>query len=131
MVLRVRQQNDNAMQLAEFLSSEKGINRVYYPGLPKHLNHKVAKKQMRGGFGGMLSFEVKKDPEQFMNRLKLIHRAISLGGVESTICSSAKTSHAKLTPAERAKAGISDKLLRFSVGIEDVQDLMNDIRQAL
>lgn len=130
-VLRVRQQNANAMTLAKSLQSEKGISKVYYPGLSNHPNHKVAKKQMTGGFGGMMSFEVQKDPEQFMKRLKIIRRAISLGGVESTICSSVKTSHAKLTPAERAKAGISDKLLRFSVGIEDVEDLINDIRQAL
>ena len=131
MVLRVQQQNMNAMTLAKFLQNETGIDSVYYPGLTGHPNHKVAKKQMTGGFGGMMSFEVKKDPERFMNRLKFIHRAVSLGGVESTICSSVKTSHARLTPGERAKAGISDKLLRFSVGIEDVQDLINDIRQAL
>lgn len=130
-VLRVQQQNENAMDLANFLDGEPGIERVYYPGLKSHPNHGVAKKQMTGGFGGMVSFEVKKNPDRFLSRLKLIHRAVSLGGVESTICSSVRTSHAKLTPAERKKAGISDSLLRFSVGIEDVNDLIGDIQQAL
>lgn len=131
LVLRVHQQNENARALAEFLESESRIARVYYPGLKKHPNHIVAKKQMTGGFGGMVSFEVKKDPDRFLDRLKLIHRAVSLGGVESTICSSVRTSHAKLTPAERKKVGISDNMLRFSVGIEDVNDLVRDIQQAL
>lgn len=131
MVLRVRQQNKNAMALAEFLEKEPRVGGVYYPGLKKHPGHAIAKKQMTGGYGGMLSFEVKGDPDRFMSKLKLISRAVSLGGVESTICSSVKTSHAKLSPAERAKAGISDKLLRFSVGIEAVEDLIGDIRQAL
>jgi cystathionine beta-lyase/cystathionine gamma-synthase len=131
LVLRVQQQNENAMAMAKFLESESRVARVYYPGLKKHANHGVAKKQMTGGFGGMVSFEVKKDPDRFLNRLKLIHRAVSLGGVESTICSSVRTSHAKLTPAERKKVGISDNLLRFSVGIEDVNDLIRDIQQAL
>jgi len=86
---------------------------------------------MPGGFGGMLSFEIKGDPEKFLKKLKIIRKAISLGGVESTIAQPMKTSHAKLTAAERKAVGISDKLLRFSVGIEDVNDLINDIRQAL
>jgi cystathionine beta-lyase/cystathionine gamma-synthase len=130
-VIRVRQQNENAMALAKFLSSEPRIHRVYYPGLKSHPDHAVAKKQMTGGFGGMVSFEVKKDPDRFLNKLNVIQRAVSLGGVDSTICSSVRTSHAKLTPAERKKAGISDNLLRFSVGIEDVDDLIEDIQQAL
>jgi len=131
LVLRVQQQTENAATLAGFLESHSGVHRVYYPGLKKHPNHGVAKKQMTGGFGAMLSFEVKKDPDRFLGRLKLIHKAVSLGGVESTICSSVRTSHAKLSAAERKKAGISDNLLRFSVGIEDVNDLMADIHQAL
>ena len=130
-VVRVRQQNENAMELANFLASDSRINRVFYPGLKSHPGHAVAKKQMTGGYGGMVSFEVKKDPDRFLKRLKVIQRAVSLGGVDSTICSSVRTSHAKLTPAERKKAGISDNLLRFSVGIEDAGDLMKDIQQAL
>lgn len=130
-VLRVQQQNENAMTLANFLKSDSRVANVYYPGLKSHPNHIVARKQMTGGFGGMVSFEVKKDPDKFLSRLKLIHRAVSLGGVESTICSSVRTSHAKLSAAERKKAGISDNLLRFSVGIEDVKDLTDDLKQAL
>ena len=79
----------------------------------------------------MLSFEVKGDPDKFMKKLKLIRKAVSLGGVESTINSPRKTSHAKLTPEERKQAGISDKLVRLSVGIEDANDLIADIKQAL
>lgn len=85
---------------------------------------------MPGGFGGMLSFELKGDTEKFIRKLKLIRRAVSLGGVESTLSQPVKTSHAKLTPAERKAAGISDKLLRLSVGIEEASDIIEDIRQA-
>ncbi len=130
-VLRVRQQNENAMSLAQSLQSNRGINAVHYPGLSSHPNHTVAKRQMPGGYGGMLSFEVKGDGPGFIGRLKLIKRAVSLGGIESTICSPAKTSHAKLTPQERASMGVTDNLVRMSVGIEDVDDLLWDIQQAL
>ena len=130
MVLRVRQQNESAQKLAEFLEAEPKIGNVYYPGLKKHPGYGVAKKQMTEGFGGMLSFEIKGDPEKFIKKLKFIRKAVSLGGVESTICSPVKTSHVKLTAAERAKVGISDKLLRLSVGIEEAEDLMADLKQA-
>ncbi|MCB0486888.1 MAG: PLP-dependent transferase [Cyclobacteriaceae bacterium] len=130
-VLRVNQQNANAMTIAKFLESESKVNKVFYPGLKTHPLHAVAKKQMTGGFGGMLSFEVKGDPDKFMKKLKLIRKAVSLGGVESTINSPRKTSHAKLTAEERKQAGISDKLVRLSVGIEDAKDLIADIKQAL
>jgi cystathionine beta-lyase len=129
--LRVNQQNKNAMTIANFLEAESKVARVNYPGLKNHPGHAIAKKQMPGGFGGMLSFEVKGDPDKFVKKLKLVKRAISLGGVESTITSPVKTSHSKLTAQERKKVGISDKLLRFSVGIEDVDDLINDLKQAL
>lgn len=130
-VLRVNQQNSNALTLARFLESESKVGNVYYPGLKTHPLHGVAKKQMPGGFGGMLSFEVKGSPDKFMKKLKLIKRAVSLGGVESTINSPMRTSHSKLTAAERKAAGISDKLVRLSVGIEDPADLISDIKQAL
>jgi cystathionine beta-lyase len=130
-VLRVQQQNKNALALANFLQAEPKVGKVFYPGLKDHPLHKIAKKQMPGGFGGMLSFEVKNNPDTFLRRLKLIKRAISLGGVESTITSPVKTSHAKLSAAERLKLGISDKLLRFSAGIEEASDLIADIKQAL
>jgi cystathionine beta-lyase/cystathionine gamma-synthase len=130
-VLRVRQQNANALALARWLMQDSRIGKVYYPGLEDHPQHAVAKAQMPGGFGGMLSFEVKSDPHAFMNKLTLIKRALSLGGVESTICSPMRTSHAKMTAPERAAIGVSDNLLRFSVGIEEANDLIEDIKQAL
>ncbi|MGB4974764.1 MAG: PLP-dependent aspartate aminotransferase family protein, partial [Cyclobacteriaceae bacterium] len=129
-VLRVNQQNSNAMTIARFLESESKVRKVFYPGLKTHPLHSIAKKQMPGGFGGMLSFEVKGSPDKFMKKLKFIKRAVSLGGVESTINSPMRTSHSKLTAEERKAVGISDKLLRFSVGIEDPTDLINDIKQA-
>ncbi|MEJ0057813.1 MAG: aminotransferase class I/II-fold pyridoxal phosphate-dependent enzyme [Bacteroidota bacterium] len=130
-VLRVNKQNENALTIAGFLNADSKISNIYYPGLKNHPGHAVAKKQMSGGFGGMLSFEIKSDPVRFLKKLNIIRRAISLGGVESTICSPFRTSHSKLTAAERLKVGISDKLLRLSVGIEDVDDLINDIKGAL
>lgn len=130
-VLRVRQQNQNAMALANYLSTNSKINKVYYPGLTTHLNHAVAKAQMPGGFGGMLAFEVKGSADAFMKKLKLIKRAISLGGVESTMASPIKTSHAKMSAAERATIGVTDNLIRFSVGIEEASDLIADIERSL
>lgn len=130
-VLRVRQQNNNALAIASDLANDPRIGKVYYPGLPSHPGHAVAKAQMPGGFGGMLSFEVKADAHQFMDRLWLIKRAVSLGGVETTITSPAKTSHVKMTEADRQAIGVTDKLVRLSVGIEDASDLLEDIKQAL
>jgi len=130
-VLRVRQQNANAGAIAKFLKTDARINQVYYPGLSDHPGHSTAKDQMPGGFGGMLSFEVKADAHRFMSNLKLIKRAISLGGVESTITSPTRTSHSKMSATERAAIGIADNLVRLSVGIEDSVDLIDDIRQAL
>ncbi|HYF67876.1 MAG TPA: PLP-dependent aspartate aminotransferase family protein [Ohtaekwangia sp.] len=130
-VLRVRQQNTNALAIAEYLKTDNRIGRVYYPGLKDHPDHDVARIQMPGGFGGMLSFEVKKDADGFMNKLKLIRRAVSLGGVESTITSPAKTSHIKMNAQERAAIGVTDNLVRLSVGIEETQDLIDDIKQGL
>jgi cystathionine beta-lyase len=129
--LRVRQQNLNALAIAQFLQKDKRIARVYYPGLPEHPDHQIAKAQMTGGFGGMLSFDVKDNADAFMSRLRLIKRAISLGGVESTVTSPAKTSHVKMTAQERLAIGVTDNMVRFSTGIEDTQDLIDDIIQAL
>jgi cystathionine beta-lyase len=109
-VLRVRQQNHNAMAIASFLQNDSRIGRVYYPGLPDHPDHSIAKAQMTGGFGGMLSFEVKNDSDGFMSRLKLVKRAISLGGVESTVTSPTKTSHVKMSAKERLAIGVTDNL---------------------
>jgi cystathionine beta-lyase/cystathionine gamma-synthase len=130
-VLRVRQQNQNAMTLATYLKSDSRIGKIYYPGLTDHPDHAVAKAQMPGGFGGMLSFEVKKDADKFLGKLEIIKRAISLGGVESTVTSPTKTSHKKMSDAERKAIGVTDNLVRFSVGIEEADDLIEDIKQAL
>jgi cystathionine beta-lyase/cystathionine gamma-synthase len=130
-VLRVRQQNANAMAIATYLKSESRVGKIYYPGLTDHPDHVIAKAQMPGGFGGMLSFEVKGDAHLFMKKLKLIRRAVSLGGIESTITSPAKTSHLKMTVADRAAIGVNDHLVRLSVGIEEPEDLIEDIKTAL
>lgn len=131
MHLRVERSNRNAMQLASFLSSHPAVKQVNYPGLTGHPGHEIARRQM-SGFGGMLSFEVKdQDGISFQKRLKLIKPSMSLGGVE-TICSSpAHTSHRHLGPEGRRAEGISEELIRLSVGVEDEEDLKEDLEQAL
>ena len=130
--LRVERQNENAQAIAEFLHSHPEISQVNYPGLPSHPDHGIASQQMRG-FGGMLSFELADhlDPVKFQQELRLILPSMSLGSVESTICSPYLTSHAYFGPEIRKQQGISDNLLRLSVGIEDAEDLMADIRAAM
>lgn len=132
MGIRVRAQNENALKMAEFLDSHQDIETVYYPGLPSHKDHELAKKQMKG-FGGMLSFELKSylDASAFQKKLRLIKPSMSLAGVESTVLSPAQTSHALMSPEVRAKQGITDGLIRFSVGIEEIEDLMDDIEYAI
>lgn len=132
LALRVKQQNDNAQKIAEFLAENARIEKVNYPGLPSHSGHELARKQMHG-FGGMLSFvpESAVDVVEFQKHLKLIKPSMSLGGIESTICSSALTSHALVPREQRLAEGISDNLLRLSVGIEDAADLIADLQQAL
>lgn len=132
MAIRVRAHNENALELASWLNNLNEIERVYYPGLLSHPNYELARKQMKG-FGGMISFELQEgiDAEAFMKALQLIKPSMSLAGVESTILSPTQTSHALLSPEERAHQGIADGLMRFSVGIEDCNDLKYDIEQAL
>jgi len=130
--LRVKAQTKNAMKLAKWLNRHPQISKVHYPGLKSHPEHKLAKAQMTG-FGAMLSFELDKslDSEKFQKKLKLIKSSMSLAGVESTVISPHLTSHALLTQHERDSVGISDQLIRFSVGIEAVKDLKADIIQAI
>ncbi len=131
--LRVSRQNDNAGYLAAFLSAHPRVARVFYPGLATDPGHSVARSQM-SGFGGMVAFEVRgtaSDAERFQRRLKIIRPAVSLGGVESVICSPVRTSHKRLSPEERATMGVTDTLLRLSVGIEDIRDLESDLTNAL
>ncbi|WP_276166539.1 trans-sulfuration enzyme family protein [Zobellia alginiliquefaciens] len=132
MGIRVKAQNENAQRMAEYLHENNAVNKVYYPGLPSHPDHELAKSQMHG-FGGMLSFELNEDYDaaQFQRELQLIKPSMSLAGVESTVLSPTKTSHALLSAEERAKQGIQDGLIRFSVGIEEPEDLIADIEQAL
>lgn len=132
MGLRVRAQNENAQFLAEFLEKHPQVERVYYPGLKSHPDYEIAKSQMKG-FGGMMSFELKDglDFSKFQKNLKLIKSSMSLAGVESTILSPSLTSHALVSEEEREKQGIKDGLLRFSVGIEEKEDLVEDLEQAL
>ena len=131
--LRVERHNQNAMIIARYLQKHPLIKHVYYPGLESHPGHEIARKQMRD-FGGMVSFELddkKVDQDQFLKKLKMIRPALSLGGVETIVCVPVATSHEKMTAAERADLGITDALLRLSVGIEDTDDIISDIEQAL
>jgi cystathionine beta-lyase len=128
--LRVERQSANALRLARSLESLPGVTRVYYPGLESHPGHAIARSQMRG-FGGVLTFAIKGDAQDFMRSLRLITPALSLGGVESTVCTPATTSHRHLTAEQRHTTGIHAGLLRLSVGIEDADDLLDDLRQAL
>jgi cysteine-S-conjugate beta-lyase len=130
--VRVEKHNVNAQIVAEFLERHEGVKKVYYPGLKDHPNHHIAKKQMNG-FGGMLSFVLndKYDAKVFQNSLQMIKPSMSLAGVESTILMPTLTSHALLSEDERQKQGITDGLLRLSVGIENVEDIINDLEGAL
>lgn len=132
LALRVRQHNDNAATLAAFLARHPAVGAVHYPGLPSHPDHAVAARQMRG-FGGMVSFELHDAArlDDVLARFRLFMPALSLGGVESLVCIPSRTSHRKMSPDERKRAGIDDGLVRVSVGVEDIDDLLDDFAQAL
>src|SRR5690606_38082221 len=119
------------LALAQWLKEEPWVRRVYYPGLPDHPGHAVHRRQARG-FGGMLSFETDtpERAERLVSRTRLFTLAESLGGVESLISLPAKMTHASIPPERRAQLGITDSLVRVSVGIEDVEDLIEDLAQA-
>lgn len=131
LALRMERHCSNAMRLANYLSSNPCVEKVIYPGLKDHPQHALAKKQM-SAFGGMISFYLKAnvDTKNFLRHLKIIALAESLGGVESLISQPAAMTHASLTKQERKRIGITDNLLRLSVGIEDVEDLESDLAQA-
>ncbi|MDR3108617.1 MAG: PLP-dependent aspartate aminotransferase family protein [Planctomycetaceae bacterium] len=131
--LRMRKHEENAYRVAEFLRGHKHVEQVIFPGFEDFPNHHLVKKQMRG-LPGMLAFKIRggvKEVEQFFAKLKLFIMAESLGGVESLLCHPASTSHAALPESERNKIGITDNLIRVSVGIEDAEDLIDDLRNAL
>ncbi len=133
LAIRVGRQAENAGAIARYLKGQEKVLRVNYPGLAGSAYHELAKSQM-SGFGAMLSFELdqaKVDTDRFVRSLRLIKPAVSLGGVESTICAPAVTSHAKMSAAERRRIGVTDSLLRLSVGIEQADDLIEDMEQAM
>lgn len=133
LTVRVERQNETAMKIAEAMQAHPGVERVLYPGLPDFPGHDLAKRQMRG-YGGMLTIEVKGGGEmatRVADALKLFALAPSLGGVESLVTQPCTTTHHGLTQEERARRGISDAMLRLSVGLEDADDLIADLEQAL
>lgn len=132
--LRVCEQCRTAQRLADFLAGDPRVRRVLYPGLPSHPGHAIAARQMVGGFGAMLSFEIRGDfakTKRVVEGTKLFQLAVSLGAVESLIEQPASMSHASYDPADRTAHGISDGLIRLSVGLEDFEDLRGDLDQAL
>lgn len=131
--IRILRHNENARRIAEFLSSHPVIEEVFYPGLPSHPNHEVAARQM-DGFGGVLSFTLRGGFDavrHFLNALQRAHLAASLGSVSTLAGPPATTSHVELSPEERAAAGIPESLVRYSVGIENAEDLIADLRNGL
>ena len=125
---------ENGEKVAHFLKDHPRIDKVYWPGFPSHPNHEVASKQMRG-FGGMISFTLKgnrlEDALQIVKKVRIFSLAESLGGVESLIGHPATMTHASIPKEEREKSGVVDSLIRLSVGVEDVSDLIEDLRYAL
>ena len=131
--IRIRRQNENAMRVAQWCSDRPGIARVHYPGLPGHPDHEIA-KSILDGFGGMMAIELEGGGEatlRFVGKLQLFTHAASLGGVDSLVIEPRYSSHEHLTPAERQRIGIPDGFLRMSIGIENAEDLIADIEQAL
>ncbi len=132
LAVRMKQHESNAIEFAKFLKESGYAEKVIYPGLKSHPQHELAKKQMRG-FGGMVSadFGSIENAKKVLNNVKIFTLAESLGGVESLICHPASMTHASVPKEERDKMGLTDSLVRFSVGIEDIEDLIEDVKQAL
>lgn len=131
--LRMKQHCANAEKIANYLNNHPKVEKVYYPGLATHVGHEIAKKQMKG-YGGMISFELKGGIEAgktLLNSLQLCHIAVSLGDTETLIQHPASMTHSPYTREERLAAGITDGLVRLSVGLEDVQDIINDLEYGL
>ncbi len=132
LAVRMERHNKNAIELAKFLSKSEFTKKVYYPGLTSHPQHELAKKQMRG-FGGMVSVELKdmEITKKLLKNVKIFTLGESLGGVESLISHPASMTHASVPKEDREKLGVTDTLVRFSVGIEDIEDLIADIKEAI
>ena len=132
LAIRVERQATSALRIAKALAEHRGVAAVHYPGLPEDPGHAIARRQM-DGFGGMLTFRLAedRDPDRFLESLSLVSPAVSLAGVESTICQPSRTSHAKASNELRQRLGIDDRLMRLSVGIEDDRDLTADLGRSL
>src|SRR5258708_6293586 len=132
LTVRIAQHNANGLALAEFLATHPKVTSVIYPGLPSHPQHDLAKRQMRG-FGGMVAFDVGtfEAARRVCNRVRLMSLAESLGGVETLISHPATMTHASVPAERRQQLGLTDSLLPISAGVEDVADLIDDLRQAL
>ena len=130
--VRMEEHEENTRKIVEFLVNHPAVQKVYYPGLETHPNYEIAKKQMRG-FGGMVSFDVgsAEKADRVLNRVRYFTLAESLGAVESLISLPAKMTHASIPKERREQLGITDGLIRISVGLEDVEDLLEDLAQAL
>lgn len=131
LALRMKTHSENAQAVAEFLNKHKKVERVYFPGLSSHPGHSAAKQQMHGLYSGMLSFELKGNVKKFVQSTKVFTLAENLGTIESLTTHPATMTHASIPPEERARRGIKDNLVRLSVGIENPQDLIEDLQQAL
>jgi cystathionine gamma-lyase len=134
LALRMQRHCENGMAVAEWLAARRDVRQVIYPGLPTHPQHALARRQMRGGFGGMVTAILDRDlagTRKMLERTHLFTLAESLGGVESLIEHPAIMTHASIPPETRAKSGIADSLVRLSVGVEDAADLIADLEQAL
>lgn len=133
--LRMQRHCENGQAVAEFLAKHPKVGEVYYPGFESHPNHAIAKKQMQNGYGGMVSFRLKNDTKEatfkFLESTKVFTLAESLGGVESLVNHPATMTHASIPEPERLKIGVTDSLIRLSVGVEDIDDLIADLEQAL
>lgn len=132
--LRVQKQSETALKVARFLEQQEQVDKVYYPGLESHVNHEIAKKQ-QALFGGVISFTLKEDTiqaaEQFVTKTSLFQLAESLGGVKSLLCHPAQMTHKSIPAVTRRASGVADSLVRLSVGIENADDLINDLQAAL
>ncbi len=131
--IRMRAHCENALALAQWLAQQDGIEKVFYCGLPEHQQHALAKKQQRG-FGGVLSFTVKGDKEsawRFIDATRMVSHTANLGDTKTTIVHPATTTHGRLSPEDRAQSGIADNLIRVSVGLEDIADILDDMQRGL
>ncbi len=131
--LRVQRQNENALQIARFLNEHPKVEKVFYPGLESHIGHDIARKQM-SGYGGVLSFELKggyEEVKSLLHNMKFIHLAASLGSVSTLVGPPRTTSHVELSEDQRKHLGISESLIRYSVGIENIEDLIEDLENGL